>query len=117
MHERAVAEGDIHRFILTNIDTVPHMEALLLLWDTRPRLWSAEDLSRRLFVDRPVIQTILSDLAARRLVRIEEQSGRAGTKYGYEPDSGTREELIEAVLAMYRCELVRTTVLIQNRPR
>jgi hypothetical protein len=40
----------VRRFVLINVPTVPHMEALLLLWRERGIEWSADEIARRLFV-------------------------------------------------------------------
>lgn len=40
----------VRRFVLTSIPTVPHMETLLLLWQEQGNDWSADAISRRLFI-------------------------------------------------------------------
>lgn len=45
-------EEEVFRFILDEIDTVPHLEALLLLWNSRPKQRAEEELSERLFYSR-----------------------------------------------------------------
>jgi hypothetical protein len=35
---------DVYEFFLDRIDSVPHLEAVILLWNSRPVGWSAEDL-------------------------------------------------------------------------
>ena len=45
-------ETGIHvdQFLQDQIDTVPHLEALLLLWNSRPKPWSVVDMADGLFV-------------------------------------------------------------------
>ena len=40
---------EVLRFIVEEIDNVPDLEALLLLWQHRSKSWSAADLGRRLY--------------------------------------------------------------------
>ncbi|HLH07490.1 MAG TPA: hypothetical protein VKW78_09645, partial [Terriglobales bacterium] len=53
---------DVIRFILDEIESVPHLEALLLIRTTRPQKWSAEALSKRLYVSKDAVQQVLDDL-------------------------------------------------------
>jgi hypothetical protein len=39
--ENAIGK-EVDQFILVEIDSVPHLEALLLLWNSKPRKWSLE---------------------------------------------------------------------------
>ena len=46
------------QFLAGHIDSVPQLEALLLLWEDPQRLWSEEELAGRIYVGRPVAATI-----------------------------------------------------------
>ena len=59
MMYRRITEEDVYRFILAHIDSVPRLEALLLLWRSRPRPLSVEQLSRELFVDESAVRGIV----------------------------------------------------------
>jgi hypothetical protein len=99
-------------FLLEHIDSVPHLEALLLLWNSRPRRWSAEDMAKALFLTTEATRVILDDLLRRRIIA-------AGNP---EPDSfwyqagGDRDEIISAVEQAYRTELIRITRIIHSKP-
>jgi hypothetical protein len=105
---------DVDRFLLDHIDTVPHLEALLLLWNSRPRLWSVNGMAKALFLAPDVTKIILDDLTRLRLigarppVDVEE-------RYGYEAEP-TRDNLVAAVDATYRRELIRISRLIHSKP-
>jgi hypothetical protein len=104
--------NDVDRFLLDQIDTVPHLEALLLLWNSRPKLWSVEDMAKALFVTPQLAKEILEDLVRQRLgVMLSEAS--AG--YRYEPEPG-RDRLAAAVDSTYRRELIRISRLIHSKP-
>lgn len=112
MGEQNQDRADIDQFLQEHIDTVPHLEALLLLWNSRPKGWSVEDMAKGLFLPAESTKEILDDLARRRL--IVNVSG-AGEEYCYEPDL-ERDRLIAAVDSTYRRELVRITRLIHSKP-
>jgi hypothetical protein len=105
---------DVDRFLLDQIDTVPHLEALLLVWKSHPRLWSVDDMAKALFLARDVTKAILDDLVRRRLISLN-TAVTAEECYGYESES-TRDDLMAAVAATYRRELIRITRLIHSKP-
>ncbi len=35
---------EVDRFVLDEIESVPHIEALLILWNSRPSAWSVPEL-------------------------------------------------------------------------
>jgi DNA-binding MarR family transcriptional regulator len=63
---RLRAEAD--RFILEKIDSVPHLEALLLLWNSRPGKWPVGEIAKRLYIPEDRASRILQDLARQSLV-------------------------------------------------
>lgn len=109
MERRQPTRPEIDRFFRDVIDTVPHMEALLLIWEARPREWLEAELSERLFVAPELLRRILRHLAAAALIR--EADGR----YSYN-SSPERDALIAAVAETYRRELVRVSNLIHSKP-
>ena len=111
MSAAPIGEEDVNRFIINEIETVPHLEALLLLWNTRPQRWSTEKLSERLFVSPDAARGIMDDLSRRRLVNSSEEA----EEYYYESGSEDRDDLIEAVDRTYRRELVRISNLIHAK--
>ena len=40
----------VDQFIVNEIESVPHLEALLLLWNTRPRQWPMDEMAKALYV-------------------------------------------------------------------
>ena len=112
MNERKVGEEEVNRFLLDEIETVPHLEALLLLWNTRPQLWSEEKLCERLFVSADVIRSIMQDLVRRRLI---EAQSKSANEYWYKCGVEATDRLIEALDDTYRKELVRVSTLIHSK--
>ncbi|MGH9539527.1 MAG: hypothetical protein ACRD3H_16495, partial [Terriglobales bacterium] len=74
----------VDKFILEQIDTIPHLEALLLVWNSRPKEWSADEMARSLYVTADVAAKVLRDLAQRGL--LEEAPAPSGS---YRYKSGT----------------------------
>jgi len=101
-------ERQVDQFILEEIDSVPHLEALLLLWNSRPRQWPVEDLARSLYIPVERTQAILQDLQKRDLVRTD--AGRCS----WNPES-SHASLLEHVDRTYRRELVRVSSMIHSK--
>jgi DNA-binding MarR family transcriptional regulator len=102
----------IDRFILDEIDSVPQLEALLLIWNSRPKEWSVEDIARALYVSNDGAQAILKDLASRRL--IVEVSGNRG-QYTLLAESPEKSAMLAALDRTYRRELVRISTMIHSK--
>jgi hypothetical protein len=102
-------QRQIDKFILDEIDSVPHLEALLLLWNSKPRPWTPEEIARALFVSDDAARKILLDLARVSLAA-------PGTANAYFYASGDRDQLIEGVEKTYRREIVRISRMIHSKP-
>ncbi|MGA8730329.1 MAG: hypothetical protein WB608_16365 [Terracidiphilus sp.] len=102
----------IDRFILDEIDSVPQLEALLLIWNNRPKEWSFEDMAKALYVPNDIAQIILRDLVTRRL--IVEVSGSRG-QYAILAESTEKEVMLAALDQTYRRELVRISTMIHSK--
>ena len=103
-------DADVYHFLLEQIDTIPQIEALLLLWDTRPKAWSIPELSERLYIDEGSVHSVVSPLAKRQLV-----VNKPGGCYAYHARGEVADRLMEAVAKAYRQNLVAATVLIHDK--
>jgi len=95
------------------LDSVPDLEALLLLWQHRSKSWSAADLGRRLYIGEEQTQAVLDGLCRKRLVTVT--PGDPET-YRYEARSAEQDAMIGRVEAIYRREIVRISTLIHGKP-
>jgi hypothetical protein len=111
MSEANISDDDVYRFILANIDTVPQIETLLLLWETRPQTWSANELADRLYVAGDALTTATESLVERRLISA---TAERPPRYYYE-SAEQKDRLIGAVAATYRRELVKVSTLIHSK--
>ena len=103
---------DVYEFILENIDSVPHLEALILLWNSRPVWWTCEELASRLYVPTEAVTRLLRDLARIQLVA---ESEGAPPKYSYLPKSAEQNELLSSLDNAYRKDLVRISTMIHSK--
>ena len=113
MVARPQGEGEVYDFIRERIDSVPHLEALLLLWNSRPQPWSLGNLAKRLYLGRDKVQILLEDLIREELVSLVPGPPES---YEYNSVSVDQDQLVAAVDATYRREVVRVATLIHSRP-
>ena len=103
---------DVARFIENQIDSVPHMEALLLLWQSSPEAWGAEQLVSRIYVNPDTAAQILRDLAHRKLARaMSENPGRFAYDGAWDEGVGLMKRVAEA----YRQHLVLVAHTIHSK--
>jgi hypothetical protein len=109
----SVGEAEVYRFLYEKIDTIPHLEALLQLWQSRPRKWDERDLAQGLFVSTQVLRGIMQDLAGLHLVFACQQGGQWW--YCYQSPSPRTDALVGAVAETYKVELLRVTAAIHSK--
>ena len=112
MNEVGLPELDPYQFVLENIDSVPHLEVLMLLWNSRPVGWTKEELASRLYVETQNSGEVLNDLVRLNLVT---KTDGAPAKYSYSARSKELNELMEQVDSIYRRDLVRISTMIHSK--
>ncbi|HVT36815.1 MAG TPA: hypothetical protein VHE37_14590 [Nevskiaceae bacterium] len=106
--ERAALADDVVRFIENRIDSVPELEALMLLRDSAPRSWSAGEIAARIYVEPAQAAALLQNLERKKLLLAAE----AGFRFREEdPDAA----IFERVAAAYRGNLVAVASLIHSK--
>lgn len=105
-------EIDAYKFIQEHIDSVPHLEALVLLWNSRPVGWTCEELATRLYIPVEKVSDLLRDLV--RLQSIAE-SATLPRKYFYFAQSEDQNEMMRQVDAAYRSDLMRISTMIHSK--
>ncbi len=108
-----IGEEEIYRFILNQIDSVPQMEALLLVWESRPKKWAESEIAERLYIGIDAVRNIMQELVRRRLLAADTQ--QSAKQYFYESKPEDLDSLIEAVAATYRRDLVRVSTFIHTK--
>lgn len=104
-------EDEVLRFIFENIDTVPHLEALLLMWQNSATAWSTETLAARLYVTPNQATTILEDLSRRGFVLPDHEGG----PFRFAPDWDAQRGLMPLLSETYRRNLVGITRMIHSK--
>ncbi|MGH9737234.1 MAG: hypothetical protein ACRD4X_01430 [Candidatus Acidiferrales bacterium] len=109
--ENNPSDAAVTQFILDQIESVPHLEALLLLSGTRPRKWTIDELSKRLYIRREAVRIILDDLLRKRLLSLDSTDS---TYYYSAPEE--QDRLIRLLDEIYRRQVVRVSQLIHSKP-
>lgn len=100
----------VQQFLLTRIDSIAQLEALLLLYSDPSQSWDCTEISRRLYIDEAVCAEILKGLARRRLVA--KNSGR----YHFHCEPPELESTVRLVREHYTKHLIPVTNLIHSKP-
>ncbi len=103
---------DAYEFILQNIDSVPHLEALVLLWNSRPVGWTCEELASRLYVPAERTAQVLRDLVRMQLIA---ESPGPPPRYSYVPKSEEQNDLLASLDSAWRRDLVRISTMIHSK--
>lgn len=111
MQRREIPE-EVLRFIERRIDSVPHLEALLLLRENPAQSWSDSEVAARVYVSRERAQLVLADLLRHGLIVAAPEA--PVTLYSY---NGTwdEEHLMDKVAAAYSRQLVHVASLIHAK--
>jgi DNA-binding MarR family transcriptional regulator len=103
----------VDQFVLDEIDSVPHLEALLLLWSNQPKVWSASEMGKALYVDTAYAGQILKDLRQRNLAS---EKAELAERFFYDATiSEERNKLVQALDATYRREIIRISRMIHAK--
>jgi hypothetical protein len=100
----------VRRLILEAIDSVPELEALLLLRDTPGKSWTPDTASARLYVSKTVAAYTLDVLSKRGFLE-EKPDG-----FMYRPFTPALAEAVDALARTYAASLVPVTQLIHTKP-
>lgn len=103
----AAITGEVRRFLLAVVPSVPHLEALLLLRG-QPRAWAARELAQRLYLDEARVQGLLDELAQAGLVSTDEGGVR------FAPADADVAATVDAVALAYARHVVAVTQLIHS---
>lgn len=101
--------SEVDAFVIAEIESVPHLEALLLIWNDRPRKWSISDMARAIYLAENETQFILRDLVQRQLIVMESD------KYRYNA-SHPKTDVVAKLDSIYRREIVRISNMIHSKP-
>jgi hypothetical protein len=102
---------EVVRFLDENVDTVPHLEALLLMRQSEGTAWDAERIAARVYVNLDTAIAILQDLSRRGMLTQTEH----GQLYAYSVDWERTHPEMRALEHSYRTALVPVAQLIHAK--
>lgn len=111
MQQRVIAD-DVVRFVVEKIDTVPHLETLLLLFESAPREWTAQEVAVRIYVAEDRARAILQDLIHQRLITLHAERPE---HYRYDKAWDVTGSTMQKVARTYRTHLVAVANLIHSK--
>lgn len=104
-------QPDIDAFLRRDIDSVPHLEALLLLWRQAPRLHTVSEMAGYLYVTPDRASVILRDLERLGFLDYVQNSN----SYRYAEGFPDRDALLTKLDQTWRSDLIRITRLIHAK--
>ena len=99
----------VRTLVAERIDSVPELEAVLLLRES-PRVWSAEEAGTRLYVSSTVAAHVLRTLAERGF--FAEDAGR----FRYAPATRELADAVDQLALAWSRHLVTVTQMIHAKP-
>lgn len=103
--------ADLREFILRYIDSVAHLEALLLLRANAETIWDITTIARRLYTTEQQAAEVLTQLCAHGLLSCEDE------RYRYAGQSAEQRNLIDRLAESYTKQLIPITNMIHGKPR
>jgi hypothetical protein len=105
-------EMNAYEFILNKMDTVPHLEVLMLLWNSRPVGWTYAELGTRIYIAPEKLGELLRDLVRMQLIA---ESSAEPPRFSYVPRTSEQDELMRMVDTAHRQDLVRISTMIHAK--
>lgn len=106
---RVEISEDVLDFISRRIDSVPHLEVLLLMWEKPLQAWTEDEIARRVYVSRDQARMILQDIARHGFI-----VAAVAHAYRYEP-GWDQADIMSRLAASYRQHLVHVAGLIHSK--
>jgi hypothetical protein len=103
---------DAYEFMQRNIDSVPHLEALILFWNSRPVAWTCEEMASRLYIPFDKVAGLLRDLVRLQVVA---ETATTPSKFSYYSRSKEQDEMMQRVDEAYRRDLVRISTMLHEK--
>lgn len=102
-------DPEVTRFVLEHLDSVSHLEALLLMWQSGST-WTVGQLAARLYVSEAKARSILDDLRRRNFIAADSDNAFSFDRQ-WDPQSRMMMLLGDA----HRKQLIQITTLIHSK--
>ena len=106
-----VVPADLRDFILQHIDSVAHLEALILLRAYPQEEWNAAKVAKRLYINEQQASATLARLCEQGFLRRDEDSFR------FENDVPERRVMADRLAEVFGRHLIPVTNIIHSKPR
>jgi hypothetical protein len=103
--------AELTQFLVSRIDSIAQLEALLLVRSESATPWSAREAAKRLYVSEQNAAVILAHLANHGLLTQE------ADRYRFAPHSEELSKMVDLLAEHYRRHLIPITNLIHDKPR
>lgn len=103
--------ADILAFLAQRIDSVPQLEALLMMSERTDSAWTVDDVAARTYTNVATARSVLEALQRRGLVVADEQAHH----FRFSPHDRADLALVARVAGYYRANLVLVTTLIHAK--
>lgn len=101
----------VQEFLLSRIDSIAQLEALLLLYGERGRAWDCPEIARRLYISEATCTEVLTALSRHALVI------KDGTSFRFNDQEPELAKTIQRLSEHYAKHLIPVTNLIHSKPR
>lgn len=101
---------DVREFVLTYIQSIAQLEALLLLKSKPDVVWNCANVASQLYIDEGQAKEVLDRLCEDGLVSCDADTYRFNSDA---PDIGA---MVERLATLYRKHLIPVTNLVHSRP-
>ena len=109
--QRIEISDEVLEFIARRLDSVPHLEALLLFWENPEATWTSAEIAARVYVSRETARAVLQDLARHGFIANTEAGD---DNYRYQP-GWDEAQVLPRVADAYRRHLVQVAELIHAK--
>jgi hypothetical protein len=101
---------DVREFVLAHIESIAHLEALLLLMSKPEKQWTVASVAGQLYISDEQAKPVLDQLCGDDLVLC-----RDGI-YRFNPAPPGQRGIVERLATLYRRHLVPVTKLVHSKP-
>ena len=105
-----IVPSDVREFILTHIESIAHLEALLLLVHQPDERWTASSVAAHLYIDQAQSEAVLDQLCGESLLTCRDGA------YWFDGKQPGRRAIVEKVSSHYARHLIPITNLVHAKP-
>ena len=102
--------ADVREFVLQHIDSIAHLEALLLLMRQPEERWSAGRVAGHLYLELAQAEEVLAQLCAQNLLDCRDDV------YWFDVKWPGQKQVIERLATLYAQHLIPITNLVHAKP-